>query len=167
MALRRWWNQVIGIPARWLMRVLSRRNPWQEYDGLRLVVVDAWLAPRAEEFFDRTRQALARANSGAPQAYSRFHKDVRQVILWRQKVPSPYHKYQLAALVAPIIALEADTACYAAWLLHTSGLFYGQKEAQRRSERFLQSLEPAERTRVAEWLNNMVHRGLLEDYREV
>ncbi len=158
MIFKRWWNRVAGTPARYLMRIMSRREPQQEYDGIRLIVADFWLAPSAKRFFDRTREALVRAASGAPRAYTEFRKDVQQLLLWSQSEVSPYHRFQLAAVVPPRIALEADTLCYAAWLLHTSGLLHGQDEAQVRSEELLQSLETADRTRVAEWLADVTAR---------
>jgi len=149
----RWWrNRLAGIPARLLMRIMARRHPQQEYDGIQLIVADSWLVPSAERFFSRTREALARAAAGAPQAYAKFRKDVQQVLLWGETEESPYHKFQLAAVVPQRIALEAETRCYAAWLLHTSGLFENQAEAQARSGEFLASLDPDERTRVDEWL---------------
>ncbi len=158
-SLRYSWNRVIGIPARLLMRIMSRGEPVQEYDGIRLIVTDFWLVPSAERFFERTREALIRMAAGAPLAYGDFRRDVQQVLLWGQTKAVPYNRFQLAAVVPPKIALEADTACYAAWLLHTSGLFYGQGEAQARLEEFLRSLELDERTRVLDYLSGVTERG--------
>jgi len=157
--LRYWWNRVIGIPVRLLMRIMSRREPKQEYDGIRLIVADFRLVPNAERFFERTREALTRAASGAPQAYADFRRDVQQVLLWGETKASPYNRFQLAAVVPPNIALEADIAYYAAWLLHVSGLLHGQDEAQARSGEFLRSLEPDERTRVTGWLTSVTEHG--------
>jgi hypothetical protein len=59
MDFKRLLNRTGGIPARVLMRVMARRYPQQEYDGLRLVVADDRLASSAERFFSQpaaTRQ---------------------------------------------------------------------------------------------------------------
>jgi len=154
MDFKRLLNRTGGIPARVLMRVMARRYPQQEYDGLRLVVADDRLASSAERFFSRTKEALATAAARAPQAYAKFRKDIHQVLLWGKTQESPYHKFQLAALVPPQIALEADTLCYATWLLYTSGLSENKVEAQARSGEFLASLEHDEGTRVAAWLTS-------------
>ena len=79
---RRFWNRVISIPARLLMRIMSRRQPQQEYDGIQLIVVDFRLVLNAAHFFAQTKDALLRAASGAPGAYSEFRKDVQHVFLW-------------------------------------------------------------------------------------
>jgi hypothetical protein len=159
MGFRRWWSRLAGTPARVLMRIVSRRVPHQEYDGIRLVVADFWLEPSAERFFDRTREALARAASGAPRAYSELRKDIQQVAFWGQTEAPPYQRFQLAAVVPQRVALEADTACYAAWLLYTSAYLHGEDEAHARSEEFLRSLEPDERTHVTEWLASIREHG--------
>jgi hypothetical protein len=153
MGVRRWWNQLTGVPARLLMRIMARQYPQEEYNGIRLIVADDWLVPSAEQFFSRTREALATAANRAPQAYAKLRKDVQQVILWDQTEAPPYHKFQLAAVVRPRVALEAETLCYAAWLLHTSGLFQNQTEAQARSGEFLASLDSDYRACVAAWLD--------------
>jgi hypothetical protein len=158
MNFRRWLNRLGGIPARLLMRIMARRYPQQEYDRIRLVVTDDWLVPSAERFFSRTREALAKAAARSPQAYAKFRKDIHQVLLWGQTEESPYHKFQLAAVVPPRIALEAETLCYAAWLLHTSGLIQNQAEAQARSGEFLASLDSDDGARVAAWLASATER---------
>jgi len=159
MGLRRWWNRLTGIPARMAMRFFARQVPTQEYDGIRLVVADYWLEPSAERFFERTREALAKVASGAPRIYPEFRKDVKQVVLWGQSDAPPYQRFQFAAVVPPRVALEADTLCYAAWLLHASGSLHGEAESRARSEEFLRSLAPDERTRVADWLASATERG--------
>jgi hypothetical protein len=152
MDFRGWLNRLGGIPARVLMRIMARRQPQQEYDRIRLVVTDDRLAPSAERFFSRTREALARAAAGAPQAYAKFRNDIRQILLWGQTEEPPYHRFQLAVVVPPRIALEGETLLYAAWLLHTSGLSQSQAEAQRRSGEFLASLDFDNGAHVAAWL---------------
>jgi len=151
-------NRIGGIPARVLMRVMARRYPQQEYDGLRLVVPNDRLAPSAERFFSRTKEALTTLPAWAPQAYAKFRKDIHQVLLWDKTQEAPYHKFLLAAVVPPQIALEADTLCYATWLLYTSGLSVNKVEAQARSGEFLASLEHDEGTRVAAWLTSATER---------
>lgn len=152
MNFRRWLNRVSGVLARLLMRIMARRHPQQEYDHIRLIVTDDRLAPSAERFFSRTREALARAEAGAPQAYTKLRHDIHQVLLWGKTEASPYQKFQLAAVVPPRIALEADILYYAVWLLYTSGLFQNQAEALARSREFLAFLDPDDGARVAAWL---------------
>jgi hypothetical protein len=158
MGLRLWWTRVSGLPARWLMRFLSRREPHRDYDGIRVMVGDHWLAPSGEVFFERTRTALAAAAAGAPRAYVKFRKDIQQILLWGETEEAPYHRFQLAAVVAPSIALQADTASYAAWLLYASGLPHGREEARTRSEELLGSFEPDQRRRIREWLVERTER---------
>jgi hypothetical protein len=153
---RRWWNRFIGLPARLLMRVASRGQPQDEYHDIRFIVTDRFLLPNAERFFERTRMALDTAESRAPQAYEALRKDVQQVFLWGQTDAMPYNRFQLAAVVSPRVALEADTMRYAAWLLYTSGLLYGRDEAQARSEELLASLEPDGRGSIAAWLRQVI-----------
>ena len=152
MDLRRWWNRVAGIPARVLLQITTRQLPRKEYAGIQLIVAPEWIISRAEQFFDHTIQALERAASGAPHAYTELQKDLLYIILWRQPVESPYHRFLVAALVPPKVALESDTLSYAAWLLHTSGLSHNEGQAQIRVEELLASLEPTERSRIVEWL---------------
>jgi hypothetical protein len=154
MDFKRLLNRIGGIPARVLMRVMARQYPQKEYGGLRLVVPDDRLAPSAERFFSWTKEALATAAARAPQAYAKFRKDIHQVLLWDKAQEAPYHKFLLAAVVPPQMALEADTLCYATWLLYVSGLSVNKVEAQARSEEFLASLEHDEGTRVAAWLTS-------------
>jgi hypothetical protein len=156
MRLRRSWNRLVGTPARLLMDILRRRVPHQEYDGIRLIVADDWLEPSAQRFFDRTREALARAASGAPRAYMELREDIRQVALWGQDEAPPYQRFQFAAVVPPSVALEADVPYYSAWLLYTSGYPHGKDEAHERAEEFLDSIEPELRRRIAEWLDRMM-----------
>jgi hypothetical protein len=158
MGLRLWWTRVSGLPARWLMRFLSRREPHRDYDGIRVMVGDHWLAPSGEVFFERTRTALAAAAAGAPRAYVKFRKDIQQILLWGETEEAPYHRFQLAAVVAPSIALQADTASYAAWLLYASGLPHGREEARIRSEELLGSFEPDQGRRIREWLVERTER---------
>jgi hypothetical protein len=140
------------------MRAIVRRCPQREHDGIRLIVADEWMVPEAEQFFSRTIEALASAKSGAPQGYAAFRKDVRQVILWRQPGAPPYQRFQQAAVAPRTIALEADTNCYAAWLLHTSGRLHSQAEAHARTEEYLATFEPDERDRIANWLTGIAER---------
>jgi hypothetical protein len=139
------------------MRTMSRRDPQQEFRGIRLLVADPWLMPQAERFFERTKEALLEAASRAPHAYAEFHSDVQQVLFWGEANASPYNRFQLAVVVSRI-TLEADTLSYSAWLLYTSGLLYGRDEAQARAEAFLTSLAPDERSRVVKWLTNVTER---------
>jgi hypothetical protein len=155
----RWWNRVTGIPARLLMHAMARREPWREHDRIRVMVADAWLTAHTERFFERTSEALARAAADAPGAYAELREDVRQVLLWGQGGVSSYNRFQLAIVVPPSIALEADAVCYSAWLLHASALLLGPEEAQARAEELLRSLEPDERAWVGGWLTSVTERG--------
>lgn len=155
MDLRRWWNRVAGVLPRALMHIMMRQLPHQEYDGVQLIVAPEWIVSRAEEFFHRTIQALEIAALGAPHAYAELQKDILHIVLWRQPVESPYHRFLVAALVSPKIALESDLLFYAAWLLRTSGLSRSKDQAQVRVEEFLGSLKPAERSRIVELLINV------------
>jgi hypothetical protein len=152
MTFRRWRSRLAGMPVRVFMAFLSRRVPRQEYDGIRLVVADRWLEPSADRFFDRTKEALAEAASGAPRAYPALREDVRQIVLSRQTGAPSYQPFLLAVVVLPPVAFEADPFCYAAWLLHTSASLHGEDEAQVRSGEYLSSLAPEQRARVAAWL---------------
>jgi hypothetical protein len=152
-------NRILGIPGRFLMRIAARQYPQRQHDGVRLVVADSWLVASAERFFERTTDALTLASISAPEAYANFRRDVEQVFLWGERNALPYNRFQLAAVVPPSIALEAGAACYAAWLLHISGLLVSEAEAKARSDALLWSLGPEERNRVAGWLANVSGRG--------
>lgn len=160
MAFSRWWSRLAGAPARGLMAILSRRVPHQEYDGIRLVVADSWLDPRAERFFARTEEALAAAASGAPRAYAALRQDVEQIVLTLQTNAPPYQRFQLAAVAPVRVALEADIQQYAVWLLHTSAYMHGEQDARARSEEFLESLEPEQRADVSAWLAEEHERSI-------
>jgi hypothetical protein len=157
--LKRWWNGLIGLPARAFMRRMLRRHPQKVYDGIPIIVADSSLTPHAKRLLDQTERALRLAHSVAPRAYSNFRKDVLQVLLWDKPGARPYHRFQRAAIVPRQVALESSDAKYAAWLLYVSGLPYGEGEARARSEQFLVALPPDERVRVAEWLTSMSERG--------
>jgi hypothetical protein len=88
----------------------------------------------------------------------KFRKDIQQILLWGETEEAPYHRFQLAAVVAPSIALQADTASYAAWLLYASGLPHGREEARIRSEELLGSFEPDQGRRIREWLVERTER---------
>jgi hypothetical protein len=151
MGLKRLWDRVAGAPTRWLMERYSREHPRREYGGIRMIVADEWRFASAERFFERTEQALAEAAARAPQAFAAFRADVQQILLWGETEEPPYHRFQMAAVVPPSV-LDSDPRCYAAWLLHTSARPHGAEEARLRSAELLDSLEPDERARVAEWL---------------
>jgi hypothetical protein len=150
--LRRWWNGVAGIPARALMRLTSSGLPRRSHDGMQLVVGDIDDAPSSERFFSRTVEALARVASSAPGAYADLHKDLHQIVLWREGAVPPYQKYLLAAVVPTRIAFESTTEEYAAWLLYASGIALGEQRAHARVKKFMAALDGADSTRIAEWL---------------
>jgi hypothetical protein len=143
----RWWARIVGAAPRALARRLSP-HPRSSHDGIDLVTTEPRTAAHADAFFARTAEALAAAAARAPGSYAQLRKDMKSVILWAQPAPSPYHRFQLAALVPPDIALEADTESYAAWLLYTSGLGRGRESALDRAEEFIRALPPDERNHV-------------------
>jgi hypothetical protein len=156
---RRWWTRAISLPARLLMRVASQGQPQEEYQDIRFMVSDREVMPRAEQFFEQTRVALQVAEQRAPHAYAELRKDLHQVLLWGQTKAMGYNRFQLAAVVSPKVALESNSACYAAWLLYTSGLLHGQDEAEERSGELMRSLRSDERDLVAGWLTRVLNAG--------
>jgi hypothetical protein len=134
------------------MRFLSSGLPRERYGRIEMVVLDQTLAPSADRFFERTTSALDAAASRAPGAFGHLLRDVRQVVLSAASVPSPYHRFQLALLVSPRVAFEADLHCYTAWLLFVSGFSISESVARERVLEFEQTLEQSERTRVRSWL---------------
>jgi hypothetical protein len=156
MHLCGWWERFVTLPARLLMQRLSSELPRKNFNGIELIVADPTLADRMEAFFDQTSKALASAASCAPTAYADLRNDVQRIILWDGQRTSLYHRFQLAVLVPPKLAFESDTVSYAIWLLYMSGLSQGIRSAQDRSEEFLDSLEPPERTRVSRWLSAVI-----------
>jgi hypothetical protein len=157
--LRRLRNRFTAIPTRFLMGLLSGQRPRKDFDGIALIASDPSLTLKAGLFFERSTSALMRAQTGAPVAFGEFRQDVREVLLWGQSKAPSYQRFQLAVVVPPRIALEADLNCYAAWLLYTSGLIYGRDEARARSNDFAHSLNSRERTTVAEWFVDETERG--------
>lgn len=150
--LGRWWDRVVGIPVRALMRLTSSGLPRTTHDGIRLVVGNLDQAPSSERFFNRTAEALDSAATSAPGAYAWLHKDLRHIVLWSEGAAPPYQKYLLAAVVPTRIAFESTADEYAAWLLYTSGLARGEERAQARVGKFLAALDRADSTRIASWL---------------
>jgi hypothetical protein len=150
--LRRRWAALVGAPMRALARRLSSRFPRASYDGIELVVGDPLLAEDAEQFFTATIEALRYAAAQAHTSYARLRKDVKTIVIRRESTESPYHRFQLAALVPANVALEADGVAYAAWLLHTSGLSRGPQEARKRTSEILRDLNPDQQDEVRAWL---------------
>jgi len=124
------------------------------YAGIDLLVVDPQLRPSAESFFERTSEALATAADHAPTAFDELRRDLARVVLW-DKGGATYNRFQLGALVPPIIALESDSTRYAAWLLYVSGLAHSRRRAWGRAQAILQSLDPDERNEVGRWLESV------------
>jgi hypothetical protein len=143
----RWWARLVGAVPRAFMRRLSP-YPRTSHDGIELITTDRRTTADVDAFFTRTSEALASAASRAPASYADLRKDVAAIILWPQSAPSPYHRYQRAVLAPPDIALEADTASYAASLLYASALARGRSRALARAQAFIGALSPEERSRV-------------------
>jgi hypothetical protein len=151
----RFWAKVGGAPARALARRLSARLPRRSHDGILLAVWEPELVARAEDFFERTGAALRLAAATASNPYADLKEDLSSIVLWSGRSPSPYHTFQRAALVPINIALESDSAHYAAWLLYVSGLSRSRAEAADRSGDFLRSLRPDSSQQIAAWLSRV------------
>ncbi len=164
--LRRWWSRVTGAPMRALARRLSTQLPQTSYEEITLVVGDRSLAQNAQSFFTQTREALRYAAEHAPLSYAKFRKDVEMIVLGTHNITPPYNSFQLAALV-PANLLEEDAPTYAAWLLYTSGLSLGTREALERGSEVLQTMDPERRERARLLLpvpttkRNLAHRARL------
>jgi hypothetical protein len=122
-----------------------------------MIVLDGSLATKSDLFFAGTCRALDIASERAPNAYAALSRDVQQIVLRKRSATPSYHRFQLAAVVTPEIALEADVTWYAAWLLYTSGISRGVSYADRCVDELMETLDPTERKRAHEWL----HSGLL------
>jgi hypothetical protein len=118
-----------------------------------MIVLDGSLATKSALFFAGTCRALDIASERAPNACAALSRDIQQIVLRKRPAAPSYHKFQLAAVVTPEIALEADVTWYAAWLLYTSGISRGVSHADRRVDELLETLDPTERKRISEWLN--------------
>ena len=156
IVIRSWWARFAGAPAREFMRLFSTRLPHAWHSGIRLIVLDRSLATKSDLFFAQTSKALDIASERAPNAYAALGRSVRQIILRersRPKTPS-YHRFQLAAVVTPEIALEVEVGLYTAWLLYASGLSRGVVAAERAADEYFESLDPADRRRGSEWLHS-------------
>jgi hypothetical protein len=137
------------------MRRLSRRLPQQFHEGIGLIVADEALARQAETFFERTAAALRVAESRATRAFTKFRKDVEQVLLWGRPDAPAYNRFQLAVVVPPRIAFDAEIDCYAAWLLRASAHQHGKAESDLRLQEFLTSLDRERREQVEAWLSTV------------
>jgi len=133
-------------------RRLSSRFPRASHDGIDLLIGDPSLVDDAERFFARTIEALRCAATLAPAGYARLRRDLRAIVLRREPEGIPYHRFQLAALVSARVAFDADATAYAAWLLYTSGLSRGTREAEDRASEILRTLDRDRREEVRAWL---------------
>jgi hypothetical protein len=158
--LRSWWARFAGAPARRLMGCLLTRLPHASHSGIRLIVLDRSLATKSDLFFARTSKALDIASERAPDAYAALRRNIQQIVLRERTRPATpsYHWFQLAAVVTPDVALEANVGSYATWLLYASGLSRGVFHAEQCADEFLKTLDPTERRRASEWLHsNLPH----------
>jgi hypothetical protein len=165
-ALKRWWNSVLSALPRALAGRLTKDLPRLTHDGIELVFFDASQTHMAEQYFERAISALRLAAAADAKAYAELKGDVKRIIFWKSDTGLPYHQFQQAIIVPPEVAQEADPNCFAAWLLHVSGMSE-QSVSSERSAMFLKSLPPDEAARVSQWLTDTMQRSQLarESYR--
>jgi hypothetical protein len=83
----------------------------------------------------------------------------RERLLWGGRGTLLYQRFQQAAVVPRTVALETDTLLYAPWLVYTSGTSHRQVHTRERSAEFLESPDPDDRARVADWLAGIIELG--------
>jgi len=165
-AVQRWWNTALSALPRALAGKLIKDLPQLTYDGIELVYFDPSQTHMAEQYFERAISGLRIVAAVAGEAYAELKGDVKRIIFWKCDTGLPYHQFQQAIIVPPEVAQESDLNCFAAWLLHVSGMSEHNASSERSAE-FLRSLPPDEAARVSQWLTDTMQRSQLarESYR--
>jgi hypothetical protein len=107
----------------------------------------------AEQFLNRTTEALDRIAHNSPEAFAALCRDVDQILLWFETPAWPYQRFQRAILVPPPIGLEAAHTHYTAWLLAASGLEHGWIVSCERAEEYISALPPEITQAARIWLS--------------